>query len=76
MRYNKHAMPIYEYQCPDCGHRFELLRSFKDGRAPASCPRCGADESRRLLSVFAAPASADGDACGWNEAAGACFKGG
>ena len=33
-------MPIYEYQCPDCGHRFEALQKFSD--APIdTCPKCG-----------------------------------
>ena len=41
-------MPIYEYQCTSCGHRFEFFRSIKD--APLSiCPNCqGA--LRKLLS--------------------------
>ena len=32
-------MPLYEYQCPDCG-RFERIRKFSD--APLTeCPTCG-----------------------------------
>ena len=34
-------MPLYEYECPDCG-RFELIQKFSD--APLTqCPRCGKD---------------------------------
>ena len=32
-------MPLYEYQCEACGHRFEVIRKFSD--APLdTCPRC------------------------------------
>lgn len=32
-------MPIYEYQCANCGHRFEFFQSIKD--APMTvCPNC------------------------------------
>lgn len=41
-------MPLYEYQCDDCGHRFELIRKFSD--APVSaCPTC-AGRVRKLIS--------------------------
>ena len=41
-------MPIYEYQCDACGHRFEARQKFSD--APLSaCPECrGA--VRKLIS--------------------------
>jgi len=33
-------MPLYEYQCQKCGHRFERLQQFSD--APVKkCPECG-----------------------------------
>jgi putative FmdB family regulatory protein len=32
-------MPLYEYQCDHCGHRFEAIRKFSD--APLEhCPKC------------------------------------
>lgn len=31
-------MPIYEYQCPDCGV-FEVIQKFSD-KALEQCPRC------------------------------------
>ena len=32
-------MPLYEYQCGACGHRFEIIRKFSD--APITeCPDC------------------------------------
>ncbi len=42
-------MPIYEYQCEVCGHRFELLQKVND--APATdCTECGG-QVERLLST-------------------------
>jgi putative FmdB family regulatory protein len=32
-------MPLYEYQCQQCGHRFELIQKFSD--APITeCEKC------------------------------------
>jgi putative FmdB family regulatory protein len=33
-------MPIYEYQCESCGHRFETIRKFSDPPVE-TCPQCG-----------------------------------
>jgi putative FmdB family regulatory protein len=33
-------MPLYEYQCDKCAHRFEVIQKFSD--APIEvCPKCG-----------------------------------
>jgi putative FmdB family regulatory protein len=41
-------MPLYEYQCEACGHRFEVIQKFSD--APLEvCPRCNG-VVRKLLS--------------------------
>jgi putative FmdB family regulatory protein len=46
-------MPIYEYVCSHCGHRFEkLVRSF-GGEQQVHCPRCREDGSERVVSTFA-----------------------
>ncbi len=47
-------MPIFEYDCQSCGHRFETL--VRDGRTPA-CPSCASGELSKRLSVFARPPS-------------------
>ena len=43
-------MPIYEYECRECGHRFEQL--VRASGAPA-CPACQGHDLERLLSLFA-----------------------
>ncbi|HEU5424790.1 MAG TPA: FmdB family zinc ribbon protein [Nitrolancea sp.] len=40
-------MPIYEYACKSCGHRFELKQSFHD-EPVAVCPECGEHVQRVL----------------------------
>lgn len=43
-------MPIYEYECRECGHVFDALQKISD--APlADCPDCGKPELRKLLSA-------------------------
>lgn len=41
-------MPLYEYECEQCGHRFELIRKFSDPPLEA-CPKCGGP-IRKLMS--------------------------
>jgi putative FmdB family regulatory protein len=33
-------MPLYEYQCKKCGHRFEKIQKFSD-KPIKKCPQCG-----------------------------------
>jgi putative FmdB family regulatory protein len=33
-------MPLYEYQCNKCGHRFEKIQKFSD-KPVKKCPECG-----------------------------------
>jgi putative FmdB family regulatory protein len=46
-------MPLYEYRCRDCGHRFEVLQRLGEGGEGLECPRCGAGPPERALSTFA-----------------------
>jgi putative FmdB family regulatory protein len=41
-------MPLYEYQCESCEHRFEVIQKFSDASVD-TCPKCGG-VVRRLLS--------------------------
>jgi putative FmdB family regulatory protein len=43
-------MPLYEFDCSSCGHRFEVLVR---GTAAPSCPACGSETLERILSSFA-----------------------
>lgn len=41
-------MPIYDYGCQSCGHRFEAL-VLK--RPPPACPECESEDIERELSL-------------------------
>jgi putative FmdB family regulatory protein len=41
-------MPTYDYECPKCGHAFELVQSMRD--APITkCPKCKKAGVKRLV---------------------------
>lgn len=42
-------MPLYEYECTVCNHRFERLQKFSDEPAKV-CVRCGAPVLRLVSS--------------------------
>jgi putative FmdB family regulatory protein len=41
-------MPLYEYECVSCAHRFERIQKFSDPLVDA-CPKCGG-AVRKLIS--------------------------
>jgi len=52
-------VPIYEYRCKKCGHRFEKLhQSFSEARVK-KCPQCGG-AVEQLLSAPAAHFKGEG----------------
>ena len=69
-------MPIFEYQCEDCGAEFELLvRSDTQ----LVCPICESTHLEKQLSVFATEKSAGAaepmmacGSCGHPDGPGAC----
>lgn len=42
-------MPIYEYACPDCDHRFDEIQKFSDPPCEV-CPKCAARNVKKLIS--------------------------
>ena len=41
-------MPTYEYECPKCGHAFELFQSMRD-EPLKKCPKCKKTGVKRLV---------------------------
>jgi putative FmdB family regulatory protein len=72
-------MPIFEYVCSACNHRFETLVRGED---QPSCPSCDSQHLVKQLSVFAVSKSAGSDhmaagpepcgTCGDPRGAGSC----
>ena len=44
-------MPLYEYECDKCGHRFEKIQKFSDP-IEDTCPTCGG----HVHKLFSSPA--------------------
>jgi putative FmdB family regulatory protein len=44
-------MPLYEYECKKCGHRFERIQRFSDPMVK-KCPECGG----KVEQMISAPA--------------------
>jgi putative FmdB family regulatory protein len=42
-------MPLYEYQCDACAHRFEVIQKFSDPPIDV-CPKCGGAVKKLLSS--------------------------
>jgi len=41
-------MPTYDYECRECGHRWELFQQMKDN-PKRKCPECGRMRAKRLI---------------------------
>ena len=46
-------MPIYEFECEECGERFEELVAASV--SAIACPACGSERTRRLISAVSPP---------------------
>jgi putative FmdB family regulatory protein len=46
-------MPIYEFECEECGKRFEELVTSEAGAV--ACPNCGSRRTKRLMSSVSPP---------------------
>jgi putative FmdB family regulatory protein len=43
-------MPVYDYECGKCAHKFEMRRSLSEG-ASATCPKCHSEAERVFAPV-------------------------
>ncbi|NLV21401.1 MAG: zinc ribbon domain-containing protein [Syntrophomonadaceae bacterium] len=57
-------MPIFDFECSDCGNKFDLLIANKD-KDKAQCTKCGSRNIKQLLSMFAtsSASSSSPDSC-------------
>jgi len=67
-------MPLYEYRCPDCGHRFEVLQRLGEGAEDVTCPSCGRPAPEKQFSTFSSSSTGDGGS--FTAGAGGCGAGG
>ncbi len=43
-------MPLYDYKCKECSHRFEVRQPF-GSESTLACPECGSEASRQYHSM-------------------------
>jgi len=67
-------VPTYEYECRNCGHRFEKFQNISAG-VLRKCPECGGSLKRLLGTGSAVMVKGSGDGtCDFPESAGACDR--
>jgi putative FmdB family regulatory protein len=42
-------MPLYEYECKKCGHRFEKIQLYSD-KMVKKCPKCGGQVEQMITA--------------------------
>ena len=57
-------MPIYEYQCAQCGQKFEVRQAMGEDGSSLSCPKCHAQNLKKLFSSFFSPGSSTSESLG------------
>ena len=63
------SMPIFEYRCEGCGHKFEAILF---GEQKPECPKCHTHELEQQLSVFAVSAKGSSASAAPTGACGSC----
>lgn len=66
-------MPIYDYQCKECGKTYDIFHKVREIVEDVMCPACGSPRHTRLLSAPSfsmgsqkdqTPPCGDGSCCG------------
>ena len=53
-------MPMYEYLCERCGHRFDEIKRIAERDHPETCPECGATATAQISGVAMLTGSSKG----------------
>jgi putative FmdB family regulatory protein len=70
-------MPIYEFQCSDCGKPFEKLVRSSSAVAEIECPTCGSHTVQKKMSSFAIKGGSSGfSLAGGSSSGDGCSTGG
>jgi putative FmdB family regulatory protein len=57
-------MPIYEYECSECGDSFEKMVRFYEADQAQICPACQSQNTKKKISVFASLGGANDRSAG------------
>lgn len=67
-------MPLFEYDCSECGRPFEELVLSTANSQAITCPRCGSPQVKKKISRFASKVS--GGSSVFSTSSAACSTGG
>lgn len=65
-------MPIYEYICLDCHHKFDILRKMSEADSPLKCENCSGENCSRMISLFFAQSDGRSLSATTSSACGGC----
>jgi putative FmdB family regulatory protein len=68
-------MPIYEFDCNDCGDSFESLVMSFTKISGVTCPECESENIQKKISTFAVKGETSGSGS-FGSTAAACAPGG
>ncbi len=51
-------MPVYEYECRSCHHRYTAILSIRESATVPACPQCHSGDIQKLISPVAVVRSA------------------
>ncbi len=64
-------MPIYEYECNQCGEPFEKMVRFSEADLKPACPKCESEDTHKKISaVFSFGLSGSGAAGSFDSGCG------
>jgi putative FmdB family regulatory protein len=44
-------MPIYDYECSECGKRYDVFHKVREIAEDVLCPTCGSRNHKKLMSA-------------------------
>ena len=59
-------MPIFEYTCSNCGHKFEKLILSASRERQLKCPECSSGDVQKAISLFGTTSSGSSQASAAN----------
>lgn len=73
-------MPIFDYQCKDCGSRYDIYHKVREVAEDVVCPSCGSHSYTRLISApmvaIAGSVSSTSSSSSTESSGGGCCCGG